>query len=174
MKKIKGVRNLLSVLLIMIVSLGSITVVKAETENDLYENQENVTLIQKEYLDLDEDTIVEIETYEEELPAVARSAWKTKNGTRTYRIINKQTNTVFVRYILKGTFRYNGKTAECTNATYECKVFVPNVYKVITKRAEKGGSIAWGYFYCTHIKNGNSMGGTFSISCSATGTLTIN
>ena len=35
MKKIKGVRNLLSVLLIMIVSLGSITVVKAETENDL-------------------------------------------------------------------------------------------------------------------------------------------
>lgn len=55
-----------------------------------------------------------------------------------------------------------------------CKVFVPNVYNVITNRAEKAGNTVLGYFYCTHVKTGKGMGGTFSIKCAANGTLTIN
>ena len=54
------------------------------------------------------------------------------------------------------------------------KIFVPNVYNVITNRAEKAGNTVLGYFYCTHVKTGKGMGGTFSIKCAANGTLTIN
>ena len=139
-----------------------------------YEDMENATLLQKECYDLDEDTMIEITTYEKSIPSFARSSWKTKTGTRTYRIINKKSNTVFVRYILKGTFKYNGKSAQCTDATTECKVLVPNVYNVVTNRAEKAGNTVLGYFYCTHVKTGKGMGGTFSIKCAANGTLTIN
>lgn len=71
---------------------------------------------------------------------------------------------MFVKYILKATFRYNGKQAQCTTATPDCKIFVPNVYKVITKSASKEGDTALGYFYCEHIKTGKGAGGTFSIN----------
>ena len=43
-----------------------------------------------------------------------------------------------------------------------------------TNRAEKAGNTVLGYFYCTHVKTGKGMGGTFSIKCAANGTLTIN
>lgn len=94
--------------------------VKADGEIAPYEDMENATLLQKECYDLDEDTMIEITTYEKSIPSFARSSWKTKTGTRTYRIINKKSNTVFVRYILKGTFKYNGKSAQMQlpNAKY--------------------------------------------------------
>ena len=63
-------------------------------------------------------------------------------------------------------------SAQCTDATTECKVLVPNVYNVVTNRAEKAGNTVLGYFYCTHVKTGKGMGGTFSIKCAANGTLT--
>ena len=163
MRKVKRIKNVLCVLLATIISLVSMTTVKADGEVAPYEDMENATLLQKECYDLDEDTMIEITTYEKSIPSFARSSWKTKTGTRTYRIINKKSNTVFVRYILK-----------CTDATTECKVFVPNVYNVITNRAEKAGNTVLGYFYCTHVKTGKGMGGTFSIKCAANGTLTIN
>ena len=65
-------------------------------------------------------------------------------------------------------------SAQCTDATTECKVLVPNVYNVVTNRAEKAGNTVLGYFYGTHVKTGKGMGGTFSIKCAANGTLTIN
>ena len=174
MRKVKRIKNVLCVLLATIISLVSMTTVKADGEVAPYEDMENATLLQKECYDLDEDTMIEITTYEKSLPSFARSSWKTKTGTRTYRIINKKSNTVFVRYILKGTFKYNGKSAQCTDATTECKVLVPTVYNVVTNRAEKAGNTVLGYFYCTHVKTGKGMGGTFSIKCAANGTLTIN
>lgn len=99
---------------------------------------------------------------------------ETTSATKTYRVKDKNTNTVFVKYILKATFRYNGKKAECTNATPDCKILVPNVYKVITKDASKAGDVALGYFYCQHIKTGKGAGGTFSIKCAANGAVTIS
>ena len=114
------------------------------------------------------------ESYEEKIPSLARAGWKTTSATKTYRVKDKNTNTVFVKYILKATFRYNGKKAECTNATPDCKILVPNVYKVITKSASKEGDTALGYFYCEHIKTGKGAGGTFSIKCAANGAVTIN
>ena len=33
--------------------------------------------------------MIEITTYEKSIPSFAKSSWKTKTGTRTYRIINK-------------------------------------------------------------------------------------
>lgn len=89
------------VLLATIISLVSMTTVKADGEVAPYEDMENATLLQKECYDLDEDTMIEITTYEKSIPSFARSSWKTKTGTRTYRIINKKSNTVFVRYILR-------------------------------------------------------------------------
>ena len=114
MRKVKRIKNVLCVLLATIISLVSMTTVKADGEVAPYEDMENATLLQKECYDLDEDTMIEITTYEKSIPSFARSSWKTKTGTRTYRIINKKSNTVFVRYILKGTFKYNGKSAQCT------------------------------------------------------------
>lgn len=157
-------KSLLCVLLTMIISLGSMVTVKADTEIKPYENKENAVLLKREYIDLDEDTVIEIESYEEKIPSLARAGWKTTSATKTYRVKDKNTNTVFVKYILKATFRYNGKKAECTNATPDCKILVPNVYKVITKDASKAGVVALGYFYCQHIKTGKGAGGTFSIS----------
>ena len=66
------------------------TTVKADGEVAPYEDMENATLLQKECYDLDEDTMIEITTYEKSIPSFARSSWKTKTGTRTYRIINKK------------------------------------------------------------------------------------
>ena len=57
------------------------------------------------------------------------------------------------------------KRQKCTYATPDCKILVPNVYKVITKDASKAGDVALGYFYCQHIKTGKGAGGTFSIKC---------
>ena len=165
-------KSLLCVLLTMIISLGSMVTVKADTEIKPYENKENAVLLKREYIDLDEDTVIEIESYEEKIPSLARAGWKT--ATKTYRVKDKNTNTVFVKYILKATFRYNGKKAECTNATPDCKILVPNVYKVITKDASKAGDVALGYFYCQHIKTGKGAGGTFSIKCAANGSVTIS
>lgn len=39
--------------------------VKADTEIKPYENKENAVLLKREYIDLDEDTVIEIESYEE-------------------------------------------------------------------------------------------------------------
>ena len=114
MRKIK---SLLCVLLTMIISLGSMVTVKADTEIKPYENKENAVLLKREYIDLDEDTVIEIESYEEKIPSLARAGWKTTSATKTYRVKDKNTNTVFVKYILKATFRYNGKQAQCTTAT---------------------------------------------------------
>ena len=170
----RKMKSLLCVLLTMIISLGSMVTVKADTEIKPYENKENAVLLKREYIDLDEDTVIEIESYEEKIPSLARAGWKTTPATKTYRVKDKNTNTVFVKYILKATFRYNGKKAECTNATPDCKILVPNVYKVITKSASKEGDTALGYFYCEHIKTGKGAGGTFSIKCAANGAVTIN
>ena len=112
MRKVKRIKNVLCVLLATIISLVSMTTVKADGEVAPYEDMENATLLQKECYDLDEDTMIEITTYEKSIPSFARSSWKTKTGTRTYRIINKKSNTVFVRYILKGTFANYAQT-EC-------------------------------------------------------------
>lgn len=71
-------------------------------------------------------------------------------------------------------FSYEQVKAECTNATPDCKILVPNVYKVITKDASKAGDVALGYFYCQHIKTGKGAGGTFSIKCAANGAVTIS
>ena len=155
----RKMKSLLCVLLTMIISLGSMVTVKADTEIKPYENKENAVLLKREYIDLDEDTVIEIESYEEKIPSLARAGWKTTSATKTYRVKDKNTNTVFVKYILKATFRYNGKKAECTNATPDCKILVPNVYKVITKDASKAGDVALGYFYCQHIKTGKGAGG---------------
>ena len=170
----RKMKILLCVLLTMIISLGSMVTVKADTEIKPYENKENAVLLKREYIDLDEDTVIEIESYEEKIPSLARAGWKTTSATKTYRVKDKNTNTVFVKYILKATFRYNGKKAECTNATPDCKILVPNVYKVITKDASKAGDVALGYFYCQHIKTGKGAGGTFSIKCAANGSVTIS
>ena len=121
MRKIK---SLLCVLLTMIISLGSMVTVKADTEIKPYENKENAVLLKREYIDLDEDTVIEIESYEEKIPSLARAGWKTTSATKTYRVKDKNTNTVFVKYILKATFRYNGKQAQCTTATPDCKLAV--------------------------------------------------
>ena len=156
----RKMKSLLCVLLTMIISLGSMVTVKADTEIKPYENKENAVLLKREYIDLDEDTVIEIESYEEKIPSLARAGWKTTSATKTYRVKDKNTNTVFVKYILKATFRYNGKKA--------------NVYKVITKDASKAGDVALGYFYCQHIKTGKGAGGTFSIKCAANGAVTIS
>ncbi|MFR6509983.1 MAG: hypothetical protein ACLUPF_11525 [Dorea sp.] len=58
-------KSLLCVLLTMIISLGSMVTVKADTEIKPYENKENAVLLKREYIDLDEDTVIEIESYEE-------------------------------------------------------------------------------------------------------------
>lgn len=108
--------------------------------------------------------MIEIESYEEKIPSLARAGWKTTSATKTYRVKDKNTNTVFVKYILKATFRYNGKKAECTNATPDCKILVPNVYKVITKDASKAGDVALGYFYCQHIKQEKVLEEHFQLS----------
>ena len=89
MRKVKRIKNVLCVLLATIISLVSMTTVKADGEVAPYEDMENATLLQKECYDLDEDTMIEITTYEKSIPSFARSSWKTKTGTRTYRIINK-------------------------------------------------------------------------------------
>ena len=94
MRKVKRIKNVLCVLLATIISLVSMTTVKADGEVAPYEDMENATLLQKECYDLDEDTMIEITTYEKSIPSFARSSWKTKTGTRTYRIINKKSNTV--------------------------------------------------------------------------------
>lgn len=94
-------KSLLCVLLTMIISLGSMVTVKADTEIKPYENKENAVLLKREYIDLDEDTVIEIESYEEKIPSLARAGWKTTSATKTYRVKDKNTNTVFVKYILK-------------------------------------------------------------------------
>ena len=103
----RKMKSLLCVLLTMIISLGSMVTVKADTEIKPYENKENAVLLKREYIDLDEDTVIEIESYEEKIPSLARAGWKTTSATKTYRVKDKNTNTVFVKYILKATFRYN-------------------------------------------------------------------
>ena len=65
-------------------------------------------------------------------------------------------------------------SAQCTDATTECKVLVPNVYNVVTNRAEKAGNTVLGYFYCTHVKTGKGMVALFNKMCRLNGTLTIN
>ena len=142
----RKMKSLLCVLLTMIISLGSMVTVKADTEIKPYENKENAVLLKREYIDLDEDTVIEIESYEEKIPSLARAGWKTTSATKTYRVKDKNTNTVFV----------------------------PNVYKVITKDASKAGDVALGYFCCQHIKTGKGAGGTFSIKCAANGAVTIS
>ena len=69
-------KSLLCVLLTMIISLGSMVTVKADTEIKPYENKENAVLLKREYIDLDEDTVIEIESYEEKIPSLARAGWK--------------------------------------------------------------------------------------------------
>ncbi len=61
----RKMKSLLCVLLTMIISLGSMVTVKADTEIKPYENKENAVLLKREYIDLDEDTVIEIESYEE-------------------------------------------------------------------------------------------------------------
>ena len=170
----RKMKSLLCVLLTMIISLGSMVTVKADTEIKPYENKENAVLLKREYIDLDEDTVIEIESYEEKIPSLARAGWTTTSATKTYRAKDKNTNTVCVKYILMATFRYNGKKAECTNATPACKILVPNVYKLFTKDPSKAGAVAPGYFYCQHLKTGKGAGGTFSIKCAANGSVTIS
>ena len=119
MRKVKRIKNVLCVLLATIISLVSMTTVKADGEVAPYEDMENATLLQKECYDLDEDTMIEITTYEKSIPSFARSSWKTKTGTRTYRIINKKSNTVFV--ITLYTFGTN--TLHSVVASVHCALF---------------------------------------------------
>ena len=46
------------------------TTVKADGEVAPYEDMENATLLQKECYDLDEDTMIEITTYEKSIPSL--------------------------------------------------------------------------------------------------------
>ena len=70
----RKMKSLLCVLLTMIISLGSMVTVKADTEIKPYENKENAVLLKREYIDLDEDTVIEIESYEEKI-TVSRKSW---------------------------------------------------------------------------------------------------
>ena len=67
MRKVKRIKNVLCVLLATIISLVSMTTVKADGEVAPYEDMENATLLQKECYDLDEDTMIEITTYEKSI-----------------------------------------------------------------------------------------------------------
>ena len=78
MRSVKRIKNVLCVLLATIISLGSMVTVKADGEIAPYEDMENATLLQKECYDLDEDTMIEITTYEKSIPSFARSSWKLK------------------------------------------------------------------------------------------------
>ena len=69
----RKMKSLLCVLLTMIISLGSMVTVKADTEIKPYENKENAVLLKREYIDLDEDTVTEIESYEEKIPVSCKS-----------------------------------------------------------------------------------------------------
>ena len=70
----RKMKDLLCVLLTMIISLGSMVTVKADTEIKPYENKENAVLLKREYIDLDEDTVIEIESYEEK-NSVSCKSW---------------------------------------------------------------------------------------------------
>ena len=83
-------KSLLCVLLTMIISLGSMVTVKADTEIKPYENKENAVLLKREYIDLDEDTVIEIESYEEKIPSLARAGWKNTSAIKTYRVKDKK------------------------------------------------------------------------------------
>ena len=61
MRKVKRIKNVLCVLLATIISLVSMTTVKADGEVAPYEDMVNATLLQKECYDLDEDTMIEIQ-----------------------------------------------------------------------------------------------------------------
>ena len=54
----RKMKSLLCVLLTMIISLGSMVTVKADTEIKPYENKENAVLLKREYIDIDEDKVI--------------------------------------------------------------------------------------------------------------------
>ena len=73
------------------------TTVKADGEVAPYEDMENATLLQKECYDLDEDTMIEITTYEKSIPSFARSS-------RTLRIVIRLTPNISANSSSLGSF----------------------------------------------------------------------
>lgn len=137
------------------------------------ENVDGMTLVGREQISLSEEYYIETECYEKELNNMMRAAYKTKIGTYTYRVRNKKTNAVLIKYVLTGKFRYNGNKCNCMEALGKTTHVVKNIFTVLNDSAAVSGDTAIGYFYCKSISNGQMFGGTFKMRISPNGKITF-
>lgn len=136
-------------------------------------NMDGMTLVEKKQISLNEEYYIETECYEKELNNMMRTTYKTKIGTYTYRVRNKKTDAVMIKYVLTGKFRYNGKKCSCVEALGKTTHVVKNKFTVLNDSAVASGDTAIGYFYCKSISNGQTFGGTFKIRISPNGKITF-
>lgn len=153
-------KKLYSILaLLLTITLLFPTTVKANTTS--------LSVISKEIIYQDEHYTIEVTTIIEEEPCTTYATTQTKTVTKVSNVKNSF-GSVVATYTLKGTFRYDGTSATCTNATYTTStdsIF----WSFENTTAYASGAKAIGSFTAKSLTN--TISKTVTITCSNTGVI---
>ena len=145
-------------MLLTITLLCPITV-KADTSS--------TPVISKEIIYQDENYTIEVTTIIEEEIVTPYATTQTKTASKIFEVTNSF-GSVVATYTLKGTFRYDGTSATCTNATYTTST--DSIFcSFENATAYASGAKAIGNFTVKTLID--TISKTVSITCSSTGVI---